>query len=209
MGLVIPENHIPEPGDHNIVNWLENRIKGYSDLILEDLREGPVLPPGLQEVAYNDFKFETESGKIELYSQKAKMKWNVSPLPEYVPIIYKEKTLPLVLITPNASGRIHSQFGNLKVIIENSDAPALMISPEDAEKRKITSGRRIRVFNISGELFTNVRISNRIPSGVVLLQNGIWLKEGGGGNILISGRETDMGYGAAFHDNMVEVETAD
>jgi hypothetical protein len=40
----------------------------------------------------------------------------------------------------------------------------------------------------------------------VLLPNGIWLSEGGGGNCLIAGWETDMGFGAAFHDTMVEVE---
>jgi anaerobic selenocysteine-containing dehydrogenase len=211
MGSGIPENLLPEPGNHNIEKWLEERIKGYSDLRLEDLRDGPVPVPGLQEIAFSDFKFETESGKIELYSQKANTKWNVSPVPEYVPIIQKDTVniLPLVLITPNTASRIHSQFGNLKVIIENSDAPALLISPEDAQNRKITDGSRIRVFNNSGELITNVRISNRIPTGTVLLHNGIWLKEGGGSNILISGRETDMGYGAAFHDNMVDVELAD
>ncbi|MBI5010182.1 MAG: molybdopterin-dependent oxidoreductase [Bacteroidia bacterium] len=211
MGLAWPENQIPEPGNHNIEKWLEDRIKGYSDLQLGDLKDGPVPAPGLQEIAYNDFKFETESGKIELYSQAAYKKWKVSPVPDYVPVKQKEteSNMPLVLITPNASGRIHSQFGNLKVIIENYQTPALMISPEDAEKRKISEGNRIRIYNNSGELFTGVRISNRIPSGVVLLHNGIWLEEGGGGNILISGTETDMGYGAAFHDNMVEIELAD
>ncbi len=211
LGLVCSENQIPEPGNQNIENWLKERIKGYSDLQLEDLRDGPVIAPGLQEIAYHDFKFETETGKIEIYSQTAYEKWNVSPVPEYVPIKRKdeENNFPLVLITPNASGRIHSQFGNLKVIAENSETPALMISPEDAERRKISDGCRIRIYNESGELFTAVRISNRIPSGAVLLHNGIWMEEGGGGNILISGRETDMGYGSAFHDNMVEIELAD
>ena len=67
----------------------------------------------------------------------------------------------------------------------------------------------MRIFNDSGELFTIAKVSNRMPSGSVLLPNGIWFSEGGGGNILIPGRETDMGFGAAFHDSMVEVELAD
>ena len=45
--------------------------------------------------------------------------------------------------------------------------------------------------------------------GTVVLPNGVWCNEGGGGNHLIDGRETDMGYGAAFHDNQVEVERVD
>ena len=40
------------------------------------------------------------------------------------------------------------------------------------------------------------------------MTNGFWLTEGGAVNVLSMGRETDMGYGAAFHDNAVEVERA-
>ena len=151
------------------------------------------------------------SGKIELCSDEAKRKWNVSPLPEYVPVngSVNNGQYPLVLLTPNAGNRIHSQFGNLQIIKENSDDPALLISPLDAEERKILSGRKIRVFNEYGELYCRVQISNRMPAGSVVLPNGIWINEGGGGNLLIAGQETDMGYGAAFHDNMVEVEIAD
>jgi anaerobic selenocysteine-containing dehydrogenase len=203
-----PVEKIPEPGNANIEKWLESRIMGFTSLKLDDLRQGPVLAPGLQEIAYCDFKFDTPSGKIELYSDEAHKKWKVSPLPEYIPANGSEvkKKYPLVFLTPNTGSRIHSQFGNLKIIKENSEEPALLISFHDAEKRKIFNGSKVRMFNSFGELYCKVRISNRIPTGSVLLPNGIWLSEGGGGNLLISGSETDMGHGAAFHDNMVEVE---
>lgn len=206
--LDLPVEIIPEPGNANVEKWLENRIKGYTYLSLNDLRQGPVLAPGLQEIAYCDLKFDTPSGKIELYSEEAHIKWNVSPLPEYVPVNGSEikDQYPLVLITPNTGNRIHSQFGNLKIIKESSEEPALLISPPDAGERKILTGSIVRIFNCLGELYCKVRITNRIPAGLVLLPNGIWLSEGGGCNRLIAGRETDMGYGAAFHDSMVEVE---
>jgi len=41
-------------------------------------------------------------------------------------------------------------------------------------------------------------ISNRVPAGSVLLPNGIWISEGGGGNLLIAGRETDIGMALLF-----------
>ena len=44
--------------------------------------------------------------------------------------------------------------------------------------------------------------------GCVTVTNGWWLAEGGAVNVLSCGRETDMGHGAAFHDNAVEVERA-
>lgn len=224
-GEVLPENEIyfylakrlnlnlttdlmPEPGNENIEKWLENRIQGYSNLRLTDLKKGPVLVPGLQYIAYEDYKFETPSGKIELYSSSANSKWGTSPLPEYTPNFNSSdnEEFPLVFMTSNTGSRIHSQFGNLKIIKETIPEPAVGISFPEAAKRNIASGNKIRVFNRSGEIISTVKISNRIPKGIIVLSNGIWLKEGGGGNYLISGRETDMGFGAAFHDNRVEIE---
>ena len=40
------------------------------------------------------------------------------------------------------------------------------------------------------------------------MTNGFWLAEGAAVNLLSQGRETDMGHGAAFPDNAVQVERA-
>jgi anaerobic selenocysteine-containing dehydrogenase len=211
LKMNISSGIIPEPGNENIEKWLEKRIRGYSALGLNDLKDGPVLAPGLQHIAFEDLKFETPSGKIELYSDEAQQRWKTSPLPGYSSHSPEtgDEMFPLVFITPNTGSRIHSQFGNLKIIIDTVPAPSVEISPGDAVKRNIKSGQKIRVFNKTGEIISPVRISNRIPAGIVVLPNGIWFNEGGGGNCLISGMETDMGYGAAFHDNMVEIERVD
>jgi anaerobic selenocysteine-containing dehydrogenase len=208
MNMNIDNSLIPEPGNINIENWLENRIQGYSELNLGTLKESPVLAPGLQHIAWEDLKFETPSGKIELYSEEAKNRWGISPLPEYIPVKLsnEENLYPLIFLTPNTGSRIHSQFGNLKIIKETSQVPSARISPYDAEMRKIIDGQKIRIFNPTGELVIIACVSNRIPRGVVMLPNGIWFSEGGGANQLIAGEETDIGYGAAFHDNRVEIE---
>jgi anaerobic selenocysteine-containing dehydrogenase len=154
--------------------------------------------------------FETPSGKIELYSSDAQHKWGTSPLPDYKPVNYvSDDKFPLLFMTPNSGSRIHSQFGNLKIIKESVPEPSVGISTEDATVRNISTGTKIRVFNENGEIFSVANISNRIPAGSVVLPNGIWYEEGGGGNHLIAGKETDMGFGAAFHDNRVEVERVD
>ena len=211
LGLNIDTGRLPEPGNDNIEKWLETRIKGYSDLTLSDLKNGPVLAPGLQHIAFSDMKFKTPSGKIELYSSEANSKWGVSQLPDYIPDEFArdENMYPLKFITPNSAGRIHSQFGNLNIIKTTVPVPAISLSPADAKKRRIINGDKIRIFNEEGETISFARISNRIPHGIIVLPNGIWLNEGGGGNNLIAGRFTDMGFGAAFHDSMVEVEKAD
>jgi anaerobic selenocysteine-containing dehydrogenase len=208
MNLNISSTLIPEPGNINIEKWLENRIKDYSELSLKTLKESPVLAPGLQRIAWEDLKFETPSGKIELYSAEAEVKWGISPLPEYTVtrLSDEEKLFPLIFLTPNMGSRIHSQFGNLKIIKETNRDPSARISQYDAGKRNIIDGQKIRIFNQTGELVTIVSISNRVPRGVVALSNGIWFNEGGGVNYLIAGEETDIGFGAAFHDNRVEIE---
>jgi anaerobic selenocysteine-containing dehydrogenase len=209
LGLEIKNELIPEPGNDNIEKWLDGRIKNYSHLTLNDLRNGPVLAPGLQKIAYEDMKFETPSGRIEIYSSEAKYKWKISPLPEYSPLLPEkqdEKRYPLVLITPNTGSRIHSQFGNLEIIRQVIDAATIDISPNDAESRNIFSGDKIRIFNQKGSIESVARITSRVPAGCIILPNGIWLKEGGGGNFLIESEETDIGFGAAFHGNKVDVE---
>jgi anaerobic selenocysteine-containing dehydrogenase len=204
LDLKISQDLIPEPGNEKIEKWLEKRIEGQSAITLDELRQGPIIPPGYQHIAYEDFKFDTPSGKIELLSETAEKVWGVSKLPEYVSI--ENDSYPFIFITPNLGNRIHSQFGNLKVIKEAGQNPAALISADDSEKAGISNGSRIRIFNENGSIITTARVSARVPDGIVVLHNGIWMKEGGGGNRLISGRETDMGYGAAFHDNRVQVE---
>jgi anaerobic selenocysteine-containing dehydrogenase len=208
LNLNIDSSLIPEPGNSNIEKWLENRIKGYSEITLNTLKQSPVLAPGLQHIAWEDLKFETPSGKIELYSAEAKTRWGISPLPEYneAKLSDEESIYPLTFLTPNTGSRIHSQFGNLKIIKETNQAPCARISVSDAANRNIVDGQKIRIFNPAGEMVIIVSVSNRIPQGVVMVPNGIWFNEGGGVNQLIAGEETDIGYGAAFHDNKVEIE---
>jgi len=211
LNLNISNEIIPEPGNDNIEQWLEKRISSHPGISLDRLKESPVLAPGLQQIAFEDLKFETPSGKIEIYSSEAVMKWGISALPDHTGIIYTEEgeKYPLKLITPNTGSRIHSQFGNLRIIKETNTEPVVRISPVDANKRNLKTGQRIKVFNQMGELISTAEISNRIPSGLVVLPNGIWFNEGGGVNRLIAGEETDIGFGAAYHDYMVEIEEVD
>ena len=211
LNLNVSNTLVPEPGNENVERWLEKRISGFTGVTLAQLKLAPVLAPGLQQIAYEDMKFETPSGKIEIYSEEANSKWNISPLPDYAEIFHSHeiKNFPLILLTPNIGSRIHSQFGNLKIIKESVPDPVIRISPYDAKNRSILSGQKIRVYNKNGEMISLAEISNRVPSGVVVFPNGIWFCEGGGVNRLIDGHETDMGFGSAFHDTKVEIEKVD
>ncbi|MCP5102747.1 MAG: molybdopterin-dependent oxidoreductase [bacterium] len=203
---------IPGVSDEAIDLFLEKKLEPFPGLSLERLRGGPVLAPGVQEVAFSDFRFRTFSGKIELYSREAVERWGLDPLP-----VYREpdesvcrgsresKKYPLYLMTPNTKNRTHSQFNNLKLIRRFSPKPYLEMSPGDALARGIEGGDWVKVFNDRGFLEVEVRIDFSMKGGCVCMTNGWWITEGGTVNFLSMGRETDMGHGSAFHDTLVEV----
>ncbi|HEX9186742.1 MAG TPA: molybdopterin dinucleotide binding domain-containing protein, partial [Vicinamibacteria bacterium] len=108
----------------------------------------------------------------------------------------------------NTKNRIHSQFGNLPSIRALDPEPAIRLAPEDAARRGLRPGDRARVFNDRGELRLRVILDHGLRAGVVSVTNGWWLADGGAVNVLSKARETDLGHGAAFHENLVEVEKA-
>ena len=207
------EQHLPAPSDEAVEAWLERRLAPFPELSLEDLRRGPVLAPGSQEVAWSNLVFPTPSGKIELLSEEARERWRTDPLPTYSPNAERPATpeaapYPLHLLTPNTKNRIHSQFGNLPTIRGLDPDTFAEMSPADAAARGISEGDRVQVFNDRGTVEVSVRLDNSLRPGCLVIHNGWWLSEGGGVNLLSAARETDMGHGAAFHDNAVEVELA-
>lgn len=202
--------NIPLPTDEGIEQWLTTYLDTVPGLSLELLKKGPVLTPGLEEIPFSDKKFLTPSGKIELLSKEAGTRWGVPVIPSYEPIEEgqkgKNRKYPLSLISPNSKNRIHSQFGMLEVIKALDPIPLVILSPSDALKRGISDGEKVRVFNDRGELFIKAKFDFSLRPGSVVITNGYWNTEGANPNMLSKGRETDMGHGSAFHDNMVELE---
>jgi len=197
-----------EPGDQAVETFLKNKLKEFPELKWENLKEGPQIAENHQEIAFADLKFNTPSGKIELYSKQAQELWNIDPLPTYTPLAENDKTkteFPLYFMSPNTKNRIHSQFNNLKIIKLFSPQPIVDIHPDDAKSRNITGGDIVKIFNDRGYVKVKARLDYGIKKSCVVMTNGWWIQDGGTPNFLSKGRETDMGHGTAFHDNMVDV----
>lgn len=198
------------PGDDAVINHLNEVIKPFPTLSIEKLKEGPILAPNLQEIAFSDYIFKTPSGKIELLSNEAQTQWGVNPLPSYEKGIEADSNydseFPLFMMSPNSKNRIHSQFNNLKIIRMVSGDPTVQINPKDAADRNIADGDLVRVFNKRGDLLIKADVSYQVRVGCVVIPNGWWKTQGGAVNALSKGRETDMGHGSAFHDNKVQIK---
>lgn len=200
------------PGDEGVEAFLNEKLNRFPELSLAKLKEEPILAPGLQEIAFSDKIFRTPSGKIELFSAQAEKLWGVNPLPTFEKLIEgysagsEDEKYPLYLMSPNTKNRIHSQFNNLEVIKMLSPEPFVEINKRDAELRRIKEGDMVKVYNDRGEVTVKALVTFALKRGCVVIHNGWWKAEGCPLNVLSCGRETDMGHGTAFHDNMVEVE---
>jgi len=158
--------------------------------------------------------FPTPSGKCEFYSDRLK---DLDPLPTYIPP--REDRLsnpslagkfPLALISPPAHHFLNSTFVNL--FAGKEIAPTLEIHPIDAESRSICDAAPVEIFNGRGSFLARAVITDRTRPGVVSAPSIWWNKLVPGGrnaNSTTSEEVTDLGGGATFYDNLVDVRPAD
>lgn len=158
--------------------------------------------------------FPTPSGKCELYSE-AMLKAGLDPLPNFTPpaesVISSPlaERYPLAMITPPAHSFLNSTFANVPRLRQNEKEPIVELSAEDASARGITHGSSVRVYNDRGEVVLKAIISSRVRPGVVVAPSIWWrkyAKDGKNVNETTSQLLTDMGGGATFYDNLVEIE---
>lgn len=103
----------------------------------------------------------------------------------------------------------NSLFANVADQMKRSGPPVLRIHPADAAARGLETGHEARVFNDRGAFVARVELTDRVRRGVVASTKGRWprfVKGEATVNATVDERDADMGGGAVFHDNRVEVE---
>jgi anaerobic selenocysteine-containing dehydrogenase len=93
--------------------------------------------------------------------------------------------------------------------MKRAGPPVVMLHPSDAVPRQLADGCPVRVFNDRGAFFAQVAVSDRVRPGVVATTKGRWPRHVAGQstvNATVDERDSDMGGGAVFHDNRVEIE---
>lgn len=200
------EKHLIKPNDDSIDGFLRKQTDRIKGLSFDELTKKPLLAPQYQEIAFKDLKFNTPTGKIELFSAQARKMWNVYELPEFKEVIERPKEKgEFFLLTPNTKNRIHSQFGNLEVIKQFNNEPTVQINFFDAKELSIKPEQMLEIYNKRGTIRLKAKIDFGIKRGCVSIYNGLWQQEGANPNFLSPARQTDMAYGTAFHDNVVKI----
>ena len=163
---------------------------------------------------FADGAFPTPSGKCELYSARMEA-MGLDPLPSFTPPYeFPEEApelaarYPLTLISSPAHQFLNSTFVNVDALRRQARRPELVLHPVDAEARGIESGMRVTVQNDRGAFTAVARLDEGIRPGVVWAPSIWWGKlaeDGRNANETTSQRETDLGHGPVFYDNLVEV----
>ncbi|WP_435613381.1 molybdopterin-containing oxidoreductase family protein [Streptomyces sp. bgisy159] len=160
--------------------------------------------------------FPTPSGKLEFVSATAAADGH-DPLCGYTPpreAADEElaRRFPLVLISSASHFFLNTTFANKESLIRRAGGPTVELHPDDAAARGLTEGQEVRVFNNRGAFTAELRVGRSVRPGVARTTKGHWSRLMGGApgvNATVAERDADMGGGAVYHDNRVEVCTAE
>lgn len=159
--------------------------------------------------------FPSPSGKLEFHSPRMEED-GFDPLAGYTEpyeTTQKDTDLarryPLCLIAAASHNFLNSTFANVERQETRQGALPVVLHPDDAGVRGLADGDGARVFNDRGAFQGTVEVSQRVRPGVVASIKGYWpgrLPGAANANATVNERDSDMGGGAVFHDNRVEVE---
>jgi anaerobic selenocysteine-containing dehydrogenase len=161
--------------------------------------------------------FPTPSGKLEFVSGRMAQA-GLDPVAGYTPPHEAgqrdtplARDYPLALLTPASHYFLNSIFANVPRQLRRAGAATLLIHPDDAAPRGIAAGDEVRIANARGAFVAIADVTDRVRPGVVASTKGRWPGDAPHGttiNATVDERDSDMGGGAVFHDNRVQVARA-
>ncbi|AMV38785.1 molybdopterin-dependent oxidoreductase [Planctomyces sp. SH-PL62] len=167
---------------------------------------------------FADGVFPTPSGKCELYSERM-ARDGLDPLPTYIPPLEDPQTrpdlaarFPIQLLSPPRPQFLNSTFANSPRHRDAAGEPTVEMAAEDAQARGVADGDRVEVFNARGSFQARVALTGGVRPGVAVAAGIYWSKLSPGrsnANATTSSALSDMGGGATFFDNLVQIRPID
>ena len=161
-------------------------------------------------------RFTTRSGKIQFRAPELEA-LGLDPLPTYIPPAESAEAdperaarFPLMLLSPPEHPFMNSTFVNIPALEKAAGRQAkLLLHPNEAAVRGIADGDRVRSWNDRGDFTAHAVVTEDVRPGVAVSYGVRWARLSEGGrtvNDTTSQGVTDLGGGAVFYDNAVEVE---
>ncbi len=204
------------PDDPTLIRECLDGGEALDGITLERLEAEPSIRLGIPDryAPFADGVFPTPSGKCELYSERM-LADGLDPLPAHVPPREDPQarpdlaaSYPLQLLSPPRPQFLNSTFANSPGHREAAGDPTVELSAADAAARGLVEGQWAEVFNARGAFRARVALTEAVRPGVAVATGLYWNKlvPGlGNANSTTSAALTDMGGGATFFDNLVDV----
>jgi anaerobic selenocysteine-containing dehydrogenase len=159
----------------------------------------------------------TPSGKIQILAPELE-EIGVDPLPTWIPPAESAEAapelarrFPLTLLSPPEHPFMNSTFVNIPALAGSVGGTRLLLHPNEASVRGIVAGDRVRVFNLRGDFTARAEVTEGVRPGVAVSYGVRWASRSENAktvNDTTSQALSDIGGGARFYDNAVEVEAA-
>lgn len=159
----------------------------------------------------------TPSGKIQIVAPELE-RLGLDPVPTYIPPAESAEAdperaarFPLMLLSPPEHPLMNSTFHNVPRLTQAAGEARLLLHPNEAAVRGVQEGDRLRCWNDRGHFYGRAVVTEDVRPGVAVSYGVRWAmlsEDGRTVNDTTSQRVTDMGAGATFYDNAVEVEVA-
>ncbi len=180
--------------------------------------DGPQRVRASDEPPFAIGNFPSPSGRCELFCQRL-ADAGFDPLPTFIPPAESPQSapelaarFPLQLLSPPSPHFLNSTFVETDSLRRAAKEPEREIARDDAARRGIEDGSRVRVFNDRGSFIATARVGESVRPGVVIAPSIWWNKfspDGSNANATSSSRLADFAGGATFFDNLVEVAGVD
>jgi anaerobic selenocysteine-containing dehydrogenase len=162
-------------------------------------------------------RFNTPTGKIQIVAPELAA-MGLDPVPTFTPPAEsaaadprRAARFPLMLLSPPEHQFMNSTFVNIPALRKAAGEAKILLHPNEAAVRGIREGDRVRSWNDRGDFYALAVVTDDVRPGVAVSYGVRWARLSEGGktvNDTTSQGTTDMGGGAVFYDNAVEVEVA-
>ena len=154
-------------------------------------------------------EFRTPSGRLEFYSEHLAAA-GLAPMPDWQPDAQEERDAArwkLRLLTAPGYFQAHTAYSGVEFLRRREGPPYCILHPDEAARRGLADGARVRLFNERGAVGLVLRISDEVLPGVVLVPGQRPDSETLEGtiNLLCSDRYTDIGEGATYQSTFLDI----
>src|SRR5579863_6251935 len=154
-------------------------------------------------------QFRTPSGRLEFYSERLAAQ-GLSPMPDWQPDPQEEQDgarWPLRLLTAPGYFQSHTAYSGVGFLRRREGPPSCILHPDEARRRGLADGAKVRLYNDRAAVGLVLRVSDEVMPGIVLVpgQRPDGETVSGTVNMLCSDRYTDIGDGATYQSNFLDV----